>query len=54
MGDQCFLLVQFQLEVFSQEPGQPCLDLLGLGFRPGKPEEMVIGLCRPLDYAGIK
>jgi hypothetical protein len=52
--DQRFLLVQFQLEVFAQEPGQPCLDLLGLGFRPGKPEKVIVGLCRTLDYAGVE
>jgi len=28
-----------------EEPGeQPCLDLLGLGFRSGKPEEMIISI----------
>src|SRR5260370_29782315 len=44
MLDQCFLLAQFQLEVFSQDPGQARFDLLGLSFRSGKPEQMVIGI----------
>ena len=51
VGDQRLFLVEFQLEIISQEPGQALPDLFGLGFGPGEPEEVVICLCRLLDYA---
>src|SRR5271165_6915149 len=36
VGDQGFLLVQFQPEGLPEERGQPGLDLLGFGLRPDK------------------
>jgi hypothetical protein len=44
VGDQGFLLGEFQLEVFAQELRQPLLDFLGFGFGSGEPEEMVIAV----------
>ena len=54
MGNERLVLVEFQLEVIAQELGQVGLDLLGLGLRPGEPEEVIVRLCRPVDYAGIE
>ena len=54
VGDQRLACRQFQLEVLAQEVGQALFDLLGFGLRAGKPEQVIIGLCRPLDYAGIE
>ncbi|MGH3237614.1 MAG: hypothetical protein ACRDOH_31025 [Streptosporangiaceae bacterium] len=54
MGDQRLFLAEFQLEVITQELCQAGLDLLGLGLRPGEPENVIVGLCRSLDYAGIE
>jgi hypothetical protein len=51
VGDQRFLLGQFQLEFFTQELGQALLDFPGFGLRSGEPEQMIIGLCRGPDYA---
>jgi hypothetical protein len=51
VGDQGLALGQFQLEVITQECGKAGLDLLGLGLRPGEPEEVVVGLCGLPDYA---
>jgi hypothetical protein len=42
------------VEFVPQERGQPLFDLLGLGFRPGEPEERVVGLCRNPGYAGVE
>jgi hypothetical protein len=53
MRDQCLVRVQLQLEVLTQELGQALPDLLGFGFGSGEPEEGVVGLCRPMDYAGV-
>jgi hypothetical protein len=53
MGDQGLILVKFQGEGLSQEPGQFFLYLLGFGLRPDEPQNMIVGLCRPPDYAGI-
>ena len=54
MRDQRLACRQFQLEILTQEVGQALLDLIGFGLRAGKPEQVIIGLCRPLDYAGIE
>jgi hypothetical protein len=54
VGDQRLVRRQFQLELVAQEPGETLLDFLGLGLGTGEPEEMVIGLCRSLDYAGVE
>jgi hypothetical protein len=35
--DQCLVLVEFQLEVITQEPGEALLDLPGSGLRSGEP-----------------
>jgi hypothetical protein len=39
-------MAEFQLEFVAQEPGQLVLDVLGFGFRPGEPQEVIVGLCR--------
>jgi len=52
--DQCLVLVEFQLEVVMQERREALLDLLGFGLGSGEPEEVIVGLCRTLDYAGIE
>ena len=44
VGDQGLLGGQFQLEFITQELRQPLFDLLGLGLRPGEPEEVVVGV----------
>ena len=44
---------QFQLEFLTQELCQPLFDLLGFGLGSGEPEQMVICLCRPADYAEL-
>ena len=44
VGDQGLVFGQFQLEVITQELGEAGLDLLGLGFRPGEPEQGVVGV----------
>jgi hypothetical protein len=36
--DQRLIGVEFQLEVITQELGQPLFDLFGLGLRSGEPE----------------
>jgi len=51
VGDQGFLLAEFQPEGLPEERGQPGLDLLGFGFRPGKSQYVVICLCGLPDYA---
>jgi len=43
--------VEFQPEGLPEELRQPGLDLLGFGPRPGKPQYVVVGLCRLPDYA---
>ena len=50
--DQRLVLVEFQLEVVTQERRQALLDLLGFGPGSGEPEEVIVGLCRGPDYAG--
>jgi hypothetical protein len=52
--DQRLVLVEFQLEVIMQERCQALLDLLGFGPGSGEPEEVIVGLCRSLDYAGVE
>ena len=51
VADQGLVLVQFQPEGLPEEPAQVGLDLLGFGLRPGESQQMIVGLCRPLDYA---
>lgn len=51
MGDQGLVRRQIQLEFFTQERRQFKLDLFGLGFRSGEPEQVIVGLCRARDYA---
>jgi hypothetical protein len=41
MGDQRFLLGQFQLQVITQKLGEALFDLLGFGLGSGEPEELV-------------
>ena len=55
VGDQGLVLAQRQLEILAQELGEAGPDLLGLGFRPGEPEQRVVGvtyLAQP-PVAGI-
>jgi hypothetical protein len=54
MGDQGFLLAEFQSEGLPEEPGDSGLDFLGFGLWPGEPQDMVIRLCRGPGYAGIE
>jgi hypothetical protein len=54
MGYQGLFPVQFQSEGLSQEPGQVFLDYLGLFLCPGESQQMIIGLCRSLGYAGVE
>ncbi|MGH3282867.1 MAG: hypothetical protein ACRDNW_27580, partial [Trebonia sp.] len=49
--DQRFLLRQFQAEFVLEELGEALLYLLGFRFRPGEPDQVVIGLCRGPGYA---
>jgi len=44
VGDERLGLRQFQVEFVTQERRDTVLDVLGLGFRPGEPEEMVIAV----------
>jgi hypothetical protein len=44
VGDQCFLLRQFQLEFLTQERRKTDLDFLGFGLRSGEPEEVVVAV----------
>ena len=37
-----------------EELGEAGLDLLGFGPGSGEPEEVIVGLCRPLDYADVE
>jgi hypothetical protein len=50
-GDERLFLGQLQLELVMEELGEAALYLLGLGLRPGKAEQGVVGLCRGPDYA---
>jgi hypothetical protein len=54
MGDQGLFLAEFQAEGLPEELRQFRLDLFGFGLRAGESEDMIVGLCRPLDYAGIE
>jgi hypothetical protein len=45
VGDQGLGLTEFQPEVVPEELCQPGLDLLGLGPRPGEPQQVII--CVP-------
>jgi hypothetical protein len=51
VGDQRLVPGEFQLEFVAQELGQALFDVLGLGLRAGEPEQMVICLWGPVDYA---
>jgi hypothetical protein len=51
--EQRLVLGQFQLEVIMQERREALFDLLGLGLRPGEPEQGVVGLCRGPGYADL-
>jgi hypothetical protein len=53
--DQRLAWRQFQLEVITQERRQAGLDLLGLGLRPGEPEQGVVGVAAVMQppVAGI-
>jgi len=51
MCDQRLVGVQFQREVVAQEPCQLVFDGLGFGLRSDEPQEMIVCLCRPPDYA---
>jgi len=54
VGDQGFVLVEFEREFTAQVPCQLIFDSLGFGFRSDKPQKMIVGLCRTLDYAGVE
>ena len=54
VGDQGLAGVQFQPEGLPEERRQLGLDLLGFGLRSDESQQMVVCLCRPLDYAGIE
>ena len=54
VGDQGFLLVQFQPEGLPEERGQPGLDLLGFGLRPDKSQYVVICVPYVLAAAGSR
>ncbi|MFI5066555.1 MAG: hypothetical protein ACHP9Z_21625 [Streptosporangiales bacterium] len=54
VGDQGFLLVQFQSEGLPEERCQFRLDFLGFGLRPDKSQYVVICLCRHPGYAGVE
>ena len=49
--DQRLFARQFQPEVVAQERRQLILDSFGFGLGSGEPEELIVGLCRPADYA---
>jgi hypothetical protein len=51
VGDQRFVLGEFELEFVAQELGQALFDVLGFGLRSGEPEQMVVCLCRVPGYA---
>ena|SRR2546423_5600531 len=51
VGDQGLLLAEFQREVFTQELSEAGFDLLCFGLGSDESQEMVIALCRTLDYA---
>jgi hypothetical protein len=42
VGDQRLLPVEFQPEGFPEEFGYPGLDFLGLRFRPGESQQMIV------------
>jgi hypothetical protein len=42
MGDEGLGVVEFQSEGLPEERGQPALDLLGFGLRPGKSQYVII------------
>jgi hypothetical protein len=42
--DQCHVLVEFQLEVITQERREALLDLLGFGSGSGESEEVIVGV----------
>jgi hypothetical protein len=49
--DQRLAGVEVKREFVAQEPRQPVFDLLGFGFGPGEPQEVIVGLCRGPGYA---
>jgi hypothetical protein len=51
--DQGLFRVQFQSEGLPEELRYPGLDFLGFGLRPGESQNMIVGLCRPADYAAL-
>jgi hypothetical protein len=51
MGNQGFLLRQFQLEFVTQELRKTGLDFLRFGLGSGEPEDVIVGLCGLPDYA---
>ena len=51
VGDQGFLLAEFQPEGLPEERGQPGLDLLGFGLRPGKSQYVIIRVPYVLQAA---
>jgi hypothetical protein len=54
VGDQGLVPVQFQGEGIAQEPFQFSSDFLGLGFRAGESQQVIVGLCRHPGYAGVE
>jgi hypothetical protein len=50
VGDQGLVLAEFQAEGLPEERCQFGLDLLGFGLRPGESQDVIVGLCRGLDW----
>jgi hypothetical protein len=44
VGDQCFLLREFQFEVITEELREALFDLVGFGLRPDEPEQVVVSI----------
>jgi hypothetical protein len=45
---------QLQAQLIAQERRYLLLDFLCLAPRAREPQQPVVGLCRPLDYAGVE
>ena len=55
MGDQRLSGVEFKRGGFAaQEPRQLVFDALGFGFRPGEPQENIVGVTRCSAAAGTR
>jgi hypothetical protein len=54
VGDQGLVRVEFECEFVAQEGRQLIFDGLGFGFRSGKSQDVVVGLCGLPDYADMR